>query len=86
MNVAEQNRANVRGRKLLKHYRNSLLTQAGEPDAGTVTQILADLIIFAVKNDIDVVDCTNKAAALATLDEPVARPKSQQPLVAPEGK
>lgn len=85
MNVAEQNRANVRARKLTKYYRNAVLTQAGEPDAQTVTSLLADLSIFAVKNGIDLVQCIHDAAKLATLDEPVERPKAQQPLAAPIG-
>lgn len=59
--MSEQARATVRAQRLLKHYKNNLLTQAGNPDADTIDQLLVDLHFYCNKNGIDLVDRMNEA-------------------------
>jgi hypothetical protein len=42
--MSEQAKAKVRAQRALKHYKNNLLTQAGNPDKQTVVDLLSDLI------------------------------------------
>lgn len=43
----------VRGMKALKHYRNSILTQAGEPTLATMGDLILDLMYVAKKYGMD---------------------------------
>ncbi len=60
--MSEQARATVRAKRTLKHYKNTLLTQAGDPTQDTVDDLLVDLHHFCKKNNIDLVDRMNEAA------------------------
>ena len=54
-------KANVRMQRVLKHYKNNLLTQAGNPDVETVDNLLCDLHHYCTKHGIDLVDRMNEA-------------------------
>lgn len=60
--MSEFARANVRIQRMLKHYKNNLLTQAGAPDVETVDNMLVDLHHYCQKNGIDLVERMTEAA------------------------
>lgn len=65
--MSNQARATVRAQRLLKHYKNVLKTQAGNPDTDTVDNLLVDLHYYCDKNNIDLVDRMNEAARASGL-------------------
>lgn len=75
MSNKENARAVVRMSKGLKHYKNNILTQAGEADADTVDKFLVDLHVYAAAKGIDLVDRMNEAHRATYLPEakPVER-------------
>lgn len=60
--MSEKAKANVRIQRMLKHYKNNLLTQAGNPDTDTVERLLVDLHHYCSKNEIDLVELMTEAA------------------------
>lgn len=60
--MSREAKAKVRMQRLLKHYKNNLLTQAGEANVDTVDQLLVDLHYYCQLNGIDLVDRMNEAA------------------------
>jgi hypothetical protein len=60
--MSEKANATIRAKRTLKHYRNVLLTQNGDPTEETVSNLLIDLHYFCKKHNIDLVDRMNEAA------------------------
>jgi hypothetical protein len=75
--MSEQARAKVRMQRALKHYKNNLLTQAGNPDEDTVDSLLVDLHHYCAANNIDLVERMNEAARAT---EPPAPKVKKEPL------
>lgn len=75
--MSEQARAVVRMQRLAKHYKNNLLTKAGEANQDTIDSLLVDLHYYCQKHGIDLVDRMNEAA-IAT--EP---PKAKVTVISP---
>jgi hypothetical protein len=66
--MSEQARATVRMQRALKHYKNNLLTQAGNPDVDTVDNLLCDLHHYCRKHGIDLVERMNEAERATNMD------------------
>jgi hypothetical protein len=72
--MSREAKAKVRIQRLLKHYKNNLLTQAGNPTEDTVDNLLVDLHHYCAEKGLDLVDRMNEAARATEPPPPPKKP------------